>query len=55
MKQEDIQMPCHAIAVAKGQVPFDLAHELDGLGTEAVAQACWRSCANASPTWASRN
>ena len=32
-------MPCDAIAVAKGQVPLDLARELDGLGTEAVAQA----------------
>jgi len=32
-------MPCDAIAVAKGQVPLDLAHELDGLGTEAVVQA----------------
>jgi hypothetical protein len=31
-------MPCDAIAVAKGQVPLDLARELDGLGTEAVAQ-----------------
>jgi hypothetical protein len=32
-------MPCDAIAVAKGQVPFNLARELDGLGIEAVAQA----------------
>ena len=32
-------MPCDAIAVAKGQVPLDLARELDGLGAEAVAQA----------------
>ena len=32
-------MPCDAIAVAKGQVPLDLARELDGLGSEAVAQA----------------
>ena len=32
-------MPCDAIAVAKGQVPLDLARELEGLGTEAVAQA----------------
>jgi hypothetical protein len=32
-------MPCDAIAVAKGQVPLDLARELDGLGNEAVAQA----------------
>jgi len=32
-------MPCDAIAVAKGRVPLDLARELDGLGTEAVAQA----------------
>jgi len=32
-------MPCDAIAVAKGQVPFKLALELDGLGIEAVAQA----------------
>ncbi len=32
-------MPCDAIAVAKGQVSLDLARELDGLGTEAVAQA----------------
>jgi hypothetical protein len=32
-------MPCDAIAVAKGQVSLDLVHELDGLGTEAVAQA----------------
>jgi hypothetical protein len=32
-------MPCDAIAVAKGQVPLDLARELDGLGTEAVTQA----------------
>jgi len=31
-------MPCDAIAVAKGQIPLDLARELDGLGTEAVAQ-----------------
>jgi hypothetical protein len=31
-------MPCDAVAVAKGQVPLDLAHELDGLGAEAVAQ-----------------
>jgi hypothetical protein len=35
----EVQMPCDAIAVAKGQVPLDLAHELDGLGSEAVAQA----------------
>jgi hypothetical protein len=26
-------MPCDAIAVAKGQVPLDLARELDGRGT----------------------
>jgi len=32
-------MPCDAIAVAKGQVERDLARELEGLGTEAVAQA----------------
>jgi len=32
-------MPCDAIAVATGQVPLDLARTLDGLGTEAVAQA----------------
>jgi hypothetical protein len=32
-------MPCDAIAVAKGQVPLDLARELHGLGSEAVAQA----------------
>jgi len=32
-------MPCDAIAVAKGQIPLDLARELDGLGSEAVAQA----------------
>jgi len=32
-------MPCDAIAVAKGQVPLDLARELDGLGSEAVGQA----------------
>jgi hypothetical protein len=32
-------MPCDAIAVAKGQIPLDLARELDGLGAEAVAQA----------------
>jgi hypothetical protein len=32
-------MPCDAIAVAKGQIPLDLARELDGHGTEAVAQA----------------
>ena len=32
-------MPCDAIAVAKGQVPLDLARELDGLGSEAAAQA----------------
>ena len=30
-------MPCDAIAVAKGEVPLDLARELEGLGTEAVA------------------
>jgi hypothetical protein len=32
-------MPCDAVAVAKGQIPLDLARELDGLGTEAMAQA----------------
>jgi hypothetical protein len=32
-------MPCDAIAVAKGQVPLDLARELEDLGTEAVAHA----------------
>ena len=32
-------MPCDAIAVASGQVPLDLARELEGLGREAVAQA----------------
>jgi len=32
-------MPCDAIAVASGQVPLDLARELESLGTEAVAQA----------------
>jgi hypothetical protein len=36
---EDLKMPCDAIAVAKGQVPLDVARELDGLGTEAAAQA----------------
>jgi hypothetical protein len=38
MKREDIQMPSDAIAVAKGQAPLNLARELDGLGTGAVAQ-----------------
>jgi hypothetical protein len=32
-------MPCDAIAVASGQVPLDLAYELEKLGTEAVIQA----------------
>jgi hypothetical protein len=32
-------MPCDAIAVASGQVPLDLAYELEKLGTEAVTQA----------------
>ena len=32
-------MPCDAIAVAKGQAPLDLTRELDGLRSEAVAQA----------------
>ena len=32
-------MPRAAIAVASGQVPLDLARELEGLGREAVAQA----------------
>jgi hypothetical protein len=35
----EVTMPCDAIAVAKGQVPLDLARELDGLGSEAMAQA----------------
>jgi hypothetical protein len=32
-------MPCNAIAVARGQIPLDLARELDGLDIEAVTQA----------------
>lgn len=32
-------MPCNAVAVAKGQVPLNLARELDGLGAEAVTRA----------------
>ena len=36
---EEVDMPCDAIAVAKGQVERDLARELESLGTEAVVQA----------------
>jgi len=32
-------VPCDAIAVVKSQVEVDLAHELEGLGAEAEAQA----------------
>jgi hypothetical protein len=40
MRKSEVDiMPCDAIAVAKGQVSLDLARELEGLGTEAVAQA----------------
>jgi len=48
-------MPRAAIAVAGGQIPLDLARELEGLGREAVAQALLASCASSSFPWASRN
>jgi hypothetical protein len=35
----EVDVPCDAIAVAKGQVERDLARELEGLGIEAVSQA----------------
>jgi hypothetical protein len=36
---EEVDMPCDAIAVAKGQVERDLARELEALGSEAVVHA----------------